>query len=535
MSDRHDTKMRELTYRLIQMAPEAPPFPEETMVQLRPSPSSQSTPPRRRSPLLLVGFAAAAVLLIVGIPLLVSRLSTEPAPPVTTPVPTTTPDTTIVTPPNGEPAPVTLYFVGDPVSPEDPAPVLVPVHRLVVPLVADGIPVDEATNGDYLRAAIHALVAGPTADEIALYPSLASEIPPDTEVLGVTLGEAGAGDASADTRLTIDLSSTFEAGGGSATMFARLTQVVFTATQFPEATEVVFEIDGEPVEVFSGEGIVLDGPVVRADYLDQGIVGQVFVDAPAVGATVGSPFTITGIADVFEATVAYEVTADGTVIADGFATATCGTGCWGDYSIDIDYTLDADTEGLVTVFTHSAEDGRRIDIVSHPVTMLASSGGATTQPPGQEGPVDDSRAATEAEAAIMQALVDFSRAAGAFDSVPLAPEVSLGLGIDIVETIPRADLANPSRWVLGADGFRARAGTVSLIDLLASEDIRRTVTGEHPRCAAEPTGTPGGLDGYLRISTQPLDAVSCIDWYSIDLFVDADGQIVAVTLDLYEP
>ncbi|MDQ3627849.1 MAG: hypothetical protein M3419_03390 [Actinomycetota bacterium] len=39
------------------------------------------------------------------------------------------------------------------------------------------------------------------------------------------------------------------------------------------------------------------------------------------------------------------------------------------------------------------------------------------------------------------------------------------------------------------------------------------------------------------MSVQPvLDADnSCIDWWSVDLFVDADGQVAAVTLGLFGP
>ena len=37
MSDPIDTKLRELTYRLVEMAPEAPPYPEADVVQLQPS------------------------------------------------------------------------------------------------------------------------------------------------------------------------------------------------------------------------------------------------------------------------------------------------------------------------------------------------------------------------------------------------------------------------------------------------------------------------------------------------------------------
>ena len=53
---------------------------------------------------------------------------------------------------------------------------------------------------------------------------------------------------------TVDLSEEFDDGGGSAGMFMRLAQIVFTLTQFPSVTGVQFELDGDPVETFSVGG-----------------------------------------------------------------------------------------------------------------------------------------------------------------------------------------------------------------------------------------------------------------------------------------
>ncbi len=46
-------------------------------------------------------------------------------------------------------------------------------------------------------------------------------------------------------------------------MFARLAQVVYTLTEFDTVKDVRFMLDGEPVDVFSGEGILLEEPVGR--------------------------------------------------------------------------------------------------------------------------------------------------------------------------------------------------------------------------------------------------------------------------------
>jgi hypothetical protein len=103
--------------------------------------------------------------------------------------------------------------------------------------------------------AIRALIAGPTPAEQDT--ELSTSIPADTLLLGLTIEDGLA---------TIDLSREFEVGGGSMNILSRLAQVVYTLTQFPTVDEVLFHLDGEPVEVFSGEGVVLGDPVDRSDY-----------------------------------------------------------------------------------------------------------------------------------------------------------------------------------------------------------------------------------------------------------------------------
>ena len=103
--------------------------------------------------------------------------------------------------------------------------------------------------------AIKALIEGPTPAEQDT--ELSTAIPADTLLLGLRIEDGLA---------TVDLSREFEVGGGSFNILSRLAQVVYTLTQFPTVDEVLFYIDGEPVEVFSGEGVVLGDPVERGDY-----------------------------------------------------------------------------------------------------------------------------------------------------------------------------------------------------------------------------------------------------------------------------
>lgn len=361
MSDQIDVKLRELTYRLIEMTPAAPPFPEEPMAQLKPSPTPAS-PARRRSPLVWAGAAAAIALVVVGVPLLLLRgTSTTPAttvPPATavtvpdavtpTTTPPTTPGTTVV-PDTGTTLEFSVYLLSNELTTPVGDPMLVPVQ-----FTRPGF------GGEVPEVAI-ALDALLTADEVPAGYSTA--IPED-------LGWAGSLEGT--NQVVVSLPPKFESGGGTALMTARLAQVVFTATQVPGVDSVVFKIDGEVVDVFSGEGIVLDGPQTRDDYF--GTTDQlIYLDSPAIGSTVGSPITISGSANTFEANVVYEVTtADGTVLASGFTTATCGSGCWGAFSASFPYVLEEDTAGFVTVYEESAEDGSRQNVVTYEVMLAAA-------------------------------------------------------------------------------------------------------------------------------------------------------------------
>jgi hypothetical protein len=187
---------------------------------------------------------------------------------------------------------------------------LVIVHRLV-------------PGPGVLRGALTELLVGPTDAERA--DGLTSEVPLGTELLAVNL---------ADGLATVDLSSAFESGGGSLSMTARVAQVVFTATQFDNADRALFWMNGQPIEFLGGEGLVLDEPQARMD-VDRALSGSVIIDTPAYGATVSSPFTVTGEGDVYEAQFPIEVWANGEQIG-GIAPVTAGAwGTWASFEVTI--------------------------------------------------------------------------------------------------------------------------------------------------------------------------------------------------------
>jgi germination protein M len=207
------------------------------------------------------------------------------------------------------------------------------------------------------KAAMEELLKGPNAleKEVGMF----TTVPADTLFLGI---------AVTDKVATVDLSKEFESGGGSLSMGLRLAQVVYTLTQFPTIEAVLFKLDGTPVEVFGGEGLILDHPVGRADY--EGLTPAILVESPAVGDTVGSPMRITGTANTFEATFMITITDwDGKVIVEQFATATSGSGTRGTFDVSVPFTWSTYPRGALTVWEESAKDGSHINVVEIPLNF----------------------------------------------------------------------------------------------------------------------------------------------------------------------
>jgi spore germination protein GerM len=208
-------------------------------------------------------------------------------------------------------------------------------------------------------AAMEALIAGPNDAELGARPAMYTTIPEGTRFLGLTV-DAGVA--------TVNLSKEFESGGGSASVLGRLAQVVYTLTQFPTVKSVLFQIDGQRVTVFGGEGVALDQPVGRADYTDQ--LPAIFVDRPAWGGVLGNPARIVGMANVFEATFRVQILdAGGRALADAPVTATCGTGCWGTFDVTIPYHVGKAGWGTLRVFEPSAKDGSPASVTEYPVWL----------------------------------------------------------------------------------------------------------------------------------------------------------------------
>jgi Immunoglobulin-like domain of bacterial spore germination/Sporulation and spore germination len=208
------------------------------------------------------------------------------------------------------------------------------------------------------RVALEALLQGPSPEE--LDEGVVTAIPTGTNLLGLDIDNGLA---------SVDLTQEYASGGGSLSMRMRLAQVVYTLTQFPTVSSVAFSLDGEPVTSFSSEGIVIDKPLRRDDFSD--LLPPIAVDMPAAGAEVTSPVAISGSANVFEATVSIRILdSNGKEIAKTFTTATCGTGCRGEYTTDVEFKVDERQAGTIEVYEESMADGSNLFTVRVPVTLV---------------------------------------------------------------------------------------------------------------------------------------------------------------------
>lgn len=353
---RDDQRLRELANRLVAMAPEPPPFPEEQITLTAKTPSSRSRP--------ALAFVGAALLVLVGaaIPLVLLNsngpdpvATTAPPAPGTSDAPGTTqaPDTTQPGSDTTEPTQTTqpttglatfetsVFLVQDPENSFTGNPALVALWT--------EIEAPEDSSIELLRLQLL------TRDDLILpTPGYYNAIPPAVEFLALGREEQ---------TILLEVNEAFRSGaGGLLADLTMLNQIVYTVTEGTDADLVRFFVDGQVVTDFGTEGLDLTGGVTRETFLDS--LSPVLVTEPIYIGD-GLP-TVTGIANVFEATVSLEiVNAAGEVTYDDFTTATCGTGCWGEYSFPLD-TPALKPGSLVRVFWNSAEDGSRSDVVYVP-------------------------------------------------------------------------------------------------------------------------------------------------------------------------
>jgi hypothetical protein len=358
MKNDDDQRMKDLTNRLVAMSPDPPPFPEEV---------TMTTPARKTTMKPLTVFAAAAVIVLLGfgIPFL---LMNGGGPPVasdsttttatSTPVETTTtePNTTTTTTPVA-PAPTE---VGVPVflfqSPENSFrgnPALVPFY-LPVELAED------ADDTDAVRAAINALGDA----DLALPAGFMNSVPAGVEALVVRRADG------TDNALIIEMNEAFlDGAGGLLADFTMLNQMIYTATTLEGIEEVHFIVNNEPIVAFGSDGLGLESSVNRETFQEN--LALIYLTQPIVADGDGT-MQVVGISNTFEAAMTLRVLdADGEIVHEESTTATCGSGCWGEFEFTIDESL-VDADSVIQILEYSAEDGDPQNIVTVPVVVESS-------------------------------------------------------------------------------------------------------------------------------------------------------------------
>ncbi len=144
---------------------------------------------------------------------------------------------------------------------------------------------------------------------------------------------------------------------------------------------------------------------------------------------------------------------------------------------------------------------------------------------------------TAKESSLVASLLEFARSGDPISAAPIsfaADGVLLGLGDDVLVARTPEELAEPSAWVLDVDTFREHVGPFSALDQLGDVNDVTVTAGPHPHCAAPPALMPPETVGLRQISIQPANVQSCLQWWTVDLFLDG-REVKVVTMDLWDP
>lgn len=210
------------------------------------------------------------------------------------------------------------------------------------------------------RAAVQSLLAGPTLAEADA--GVRTQVPDATDLLGLSVSNGTA---------TVDVSGRFGSGSGAASVRMRLAQLTYTLTQFPTIDRVRLQVNGRAVSTLTSDRVAVPQPMTRASW--SRLLPAITVWNPAIGSHLSGSVRVSGNADVFEARLHVRVLNQaGTVVGRAATTASCGSGCWGGYTVLVPFSVVKDQVGTIVVSDDDADgDGRPQHQVRVPVVLLA--------------------------------------------------------------------------------------------------------------------------------------------------------------------
>lgn len=102
----------------------------------------------------------------------------------------------------------------------------------------------------------------------------------------------------------------------------------------------------------------------------EGLAPAILIESPSFDQAVRSPVRVTGNANTFEATFTLELRTGGRLLGRKTVTATSGSGVRGTFAASFRYSVSEETRGELQAYELSAQNGKRINTVSVPISLL---------------------------------------------------------------------------------------------------------------------------------------------------------------------
>ncbi|MGK7915793.1 MAG: GerMN domain-containing protein [Prochloraceae cyanobacterium] len=123
------------------------------------------------------------------------------------------------------------------------------ITKREIELVPSSVTIEQSSGDrEIIESALNRLLTGPKDGNYT------TTIPQGTKLLGLNVEGS---------EIRLNLSQEFTTGGGSASMIARLGQILYTASSLDPQSKVWIEVEGKPLEALGGEGITITQPMTR--------------------------------------------------------------------------------------------------------------------------------------------------------------------------------------------------------------------------------------------------------------------------------